>query len=461
MDVLLIYPNVSLSGIENEVKLPPLGLAYIAAVLEKNDIDVEILDMYAQTTSIKDLENILSRKQPKIVGITCLTPFVSAVFKIAKLVKDTIDATVIVGGAHATALPKEILSENSIDYVVLGEGEYTMLELSKHFLKGENKLENINGIAYNDHGKFHKNNDREFIQDLDKIPFPSRKLLPNDKYNATHFSGKKITSIITSRGCPYSCIFCDYRFLMGPKFRRRSPENVVDEIEKCINELGVDYINFKDSTFTFNEEWIGKFCKTIETRKINIKWDCNGRVNLVTKDMLTKMKKAGCVLISYGIESGNQNILDFANKNIVVRQSVNAVKMTKETGIEVLSYFIIGLPGENWDSIEQTIKLAITLESDYTQFSLATPFPGTPLFEHAKKNSLIRNVSWDDYSLISNAIMRTEELDYSDLETAIKVAYKKYYWRFGYILKSISKLRPDNVFRTINGFKMLLKEISN
>jgi anaerobic magnesium-protoporphyrin IX monomethyl ester cyclase len=461
MDVLLIYPDVSLSGIENKVKLPPLGLVYIAAVLKKNNIDVEVLDMYAQTTSIKDLENILSRKQPKIVGITCLTPFVSTVFRIAKLVKNTIDAKVVVGGAHATALPKEILSENSIDYVVLGEGEYTMLELSKHLLKGENKLENINGIAYNKHGKFYKTKNRNFIQSLDEIPFPSRELLPNDKYNATHFSGKKITSIITSRGCPYNCIFCDYRFLMGPKFRRRSPENVVDEIEMCIDEQGVDYINFKDSTFTFDEEWIGKFCETIETRKIDIKWDCNGRVNLVTEEMLKKMKKAGCVLISYGIESGNQNILDFAHKNIVVKQSIDAVQMTKAVGIEVLSYFILGLPGENFNTIEQTIKLAISLESDYTQFSLATPFPGTPLFEYGKKNNLIRNVSWDDYSLISNAIMRTEELDYDDLEIAIKVAYKKYYWRFGYLIKSISKLRPDTVIRTINGFRMLLKEISN
>jgi anaerobic magnesium-protoporphyrin IX monomethyl ester cyclase len=173
------------------------------------------------------------------------------------------------------------------------------------------------------------------------------------------------------------------------------------------------------------------------------------------------MKKAGCVLISYGIESGNQNILDFAHKNIVVKQSIDAVQMTKAVGIEVLSYFILGLPGENFNTIEQTIKLAISLESDYTQFSLATPFPGTPLFEYGKKNNLIRNVSWDDYSLISNAIMRTEELDYDDLEIAIKVAYKKYYWRFGYLIKSISKLRPDTVIRTINGFRMLLKEISN
>ena len=459
MDVLLIYPNVSLSSIEDEIKVPPLGLAYIAAVLEENGYDVEILDMYAQHTTLNEFGNILRRGQPEIVGITCLTPFVSAVLKIARIVKETINAKVVVGGAHATALPEEMLEEDWIDYVILGEGEYTMFELTNYVLKGENRLDEIKGIAYLIDGKFHKTEENGYIENLDELPFPARRLLPNNKYNATQYAGKRITSIITSRGCPYNCIFCDYRFLMGPKFRRRSPENVINEIEECIAEYDVDYINFRDSTFTFDEKWITKFCKMVKERKMDIKWDCNGRVNLVTKKMLREMKEAGCTLISYGIESGDQNILDFANKKIKVEQSTDAVRKTKEVGIEVLSYFIIGLPGENWATIEKTVKLAIKLESDYTQFSLATPFPGTPLFNYAKENNLVRDVSWDEYSLMSNAIMRTEELDYEDLERAIKLAYRKYYWRVSYILRRASKLRPDNIRRNVNGFRMFLKEV--
>ncbi len=459
MDVLLIYPNVSLSSIEDEIKVPPLGLAYIAAVLEENGYDVEILDMYAQHTTLNELRNILRRGQPEIVGITCLTPFVSTILKVARIVKESINARVVVGGAHATALPEEMLEEDCIDYIVLGEGEYTMLELTKHVLKGENRLEEIKGIAYLNDGEFHRTENREYIENLDELPFPARRLLPNNKYNATQYAGKRMTSVITSRGCPYNCIFCDYRFLMGPKFRRRSPENVIGEIEECIAEYDTDYINFRDSTFTFDEKWITNFCEKIKERRMDIRWDCNGRVNLVTKKMLREMREAGCALISYGIESGDQNILDFAKKKIKVEQSLNAVRMAKEAGIEVLNYFIIGLPGENWETIKKTIRLAIKLESDYTQFSLATPFPGTPLFNYAKENNLIREVSWDEYSLMSNAIMRTEELDYDDLERAIKLAYRKYYWRLSYILRRASKLRAGNIRRNVNGFRMFLKEV--
>ena len=459
MDVLLIYPNVSLSSIEDEIKVPPLGLAYIAAVLEENGYKVEILDMYAQHTTLNELRNILKVGQPEIVGITCLTPFVSTVLKIARIAKGAINAKVVVGGAHATALPEEMLEEDCIDYAVLGEGEYTMFELTRHVLEGEKRLKEIKGIAYLNDGKFNRTENRNYVENLDELPVPARRLLPHDKYNATQYAGKRITSVITSRGCPYSCMFCDYRFLMGPRFRRRSPENVIDEIEECINDYDVDYINFRDSTFTFDEKWITDFCKMIKERKMDIAWDCNGRVNLVTKKMLREMKEAGCSLISYGIESGDQNILDFANKRIKVKQSIDAVRETKEVCIEVLSYFIIGLPGENWESIKKTVKLAIKLESDYTQFSLATPFPGTPLFEYAKKNNLIRDVSWDEYSLMSNAIMRSEELDYDDLERAIKLAYRKYYWRLSYILRRASKLRPSNFRRNVNGFRIFLKEV--
>lgn len=458
MDVLLIYPHASSSSVEEGIKVPPLGLGYIASVLEEREYSVDILDMNAQRELADHFEDILKEKRPRIVGITCLTPFYSTVVSLASKVKETLDAKVMVGGAHATALPEEVLRENCIDYVVLGEGEYTMLALSDYLLNDRGQPENIDGIAYIKDGSFYKTNPREYVANLDELFFPARHLLPNSKYNAPQYSGSRITSIITSRGCPYSCIFCDYRYLMGPKFRRRSPQNVVDEIEKCVNEYGIDYINFRDSTFTFNEKWISDFCELLKQRDLNIKWDCNGRVNLVTKEMLKEMRAAGCTLISYGIESGEQDILNFANKRITIEQSINAVKMTKEVGIEVLTYFIIGLPGENWETIQKTINLARKLNSDYTQFSLAIPFPGTPLRNYAKENNLIGEVNWDDYSLMRKAIMRTEELDFEELEKALKTAYKKFYLRPRYILKRACKLRPSNVKGNLQGFRMFIQQ---
>ncbi len=458
MDILLIYPHTSTSSIEEGIKIPPLGLAYIAAVLENKGYKVDILDMNAQPQLATNFKDILKQRKPKIVGITCLTPFYSAVLSLARVVKESINARVIAGGAHATALPHEMLSGTAIDYVVIGEGEATMAELVDSLLNG-GKPEEVNGVAYIKNGVFHKTKHNEYVQNLDELPFPARHLLPIEKYQSPQYQKSRVTSIITSRGCPYNCIFCDYRFLMGPKFRRRSPQNVISEIEECIQKYNTKHISFRDSTFTFDENWISNFYQLIKQKSIKIDWDCNGRANLVTEKMLREMKEAGCRLISYGIESGDQNILDFAHKNLTTEQSIAAVKMTKKSGIETLSYFIIGLPGENWETIKKTIELAAKLDSDYTQFSLATPFPGTPLYEYAREHKLIRpGITWDDFSPINKAIMKTKELDFADLEKALKRAYKSFYLRPKYILRRALKLRPNNIKQNFNGLKMFAQQ---
>ncbi len=461
MDVVLVYPHASASGIEEGIKVLPLGLAYIASVLEKKGFEVEIIDLNAQTELSNQFEDILKVLKPKIVGISCLTPFYSTVLSLAHRAKDATGAKIVVGGAHATALPEEMLKESAIDYVVIGEGEYTMLELSDCLLNNGTQPEKIDGIAYMKDKTYHRTGLRPYIKDLDELPLPARHLLPNERYHAPQFRGERITSIMASRGCLYSCIFCDYRYMMGPKLRRRSPQNVITEIEECMKQYDINYVSFRDTIFTFDEQWVSDFCQLITQKNIDIKWDCNGRVNLVTERMLHEMKQAGCNLISYGIESGDQGILDFAKKKLTVEQSINAVKMTKKAGIEVTSYFIIGLPGENRATIEKTIKLASKLDSDYTQFSLATPFPGTPLHTYARENNLIRDVSWDDYSPINMAIMRTKELDFKELEKASRQAYRRYYLSPKYILRRASKVRPENLRRNFEGLKMFIQKTSS
>lgn len=459
MDILLIYPHASTSSIEEGIKVPPLGLAYLAATLEAKGYQVNILDMNAQPKLASHFKDILQEQQPKIVGMTCLTPFYSTVLNLARTVKESINATVVIGGAHATALPEEMLNGNNIDYVVIGEGEAIMTELADSLLHGKGKPEDIKGIAYLKDGKPCRNSPHDYIKNLDELPFPARHLLPIERYQSPQYQKSRVTSIVTSRGCPYSCIFCDYRFLMGPKFRRRSPPNVADEIAECVQKYNINHISFRDSTFTFDETWISQLCTLIKQRNLKVDWDCNGRVNLVTMRMLDEMREAGCNLISYGIESGDQAILDFAHKNLTTEQSLNALKMTKKAGIETLSYFIIGLPGENWETIKSTIAFAAKLDSDYTQFSLATPFPGTPLYDYAREQHLIRpGVSWDDFSPINKAIMRTEALNFEGLEKALKRAYKSYYLRPKYIIKRALKLRPGNIKQNFNGLKMFVQQ---
>ena len=459
MDVLLIYPHVSTSSIEEGVKTPPLGLAYIAAVLEKQGYDIGVLDMNAHPEIAAHFRDFLEEKRPRIVGITCLTPFYSTVLSLARKVKEFIGVKVIVGGAHATALPEDMLAENAIDYVVLGEGESTMTELVDCLLNGGGSPEDIAGIAYIRGTEYYRTEARPYTPNLDEIPFPARHLLTNGKYSSPQFGASKVTSIITSRGCPYNCIYCDYRYLMGLKFRRRSPHNVIAEIEECVEKYDVRYFSFRDSTFTFDEKWISDFCQLIKGKGIRINWDCNGRVSLVTDSMLREMKEAGCLLISYGVESGDQEILDFANKKTTVEQVRSAFKMTKKAGIETVGYFMIGLPGENWRTIQKTLKLASELNCKYAQFSLAIPFPGTPLYDYAKEHNLIRNVSWDDFSPMNKAILRTQELDFVELEKALKVMYKRYYLRPKYILNRAIHVRPSNLKSNWQGVKMFVGEI--
>ena len=459
MDILLIYPHTLTSSIEEGIKIPPLGLAYIAATLEAKGYSVRILDLNIQPHSDTTIEAYLKDQQPKIVGFTCLTPFYTNVLTLARIAKESINTIIIVGGAHATALPEDMLNQDVIDYVVLGEGEKVMAELSQALLEKNREVDLIKGIAYKKDDKIHRMDQFNYIQNLDDLPFPARHLLQIDKYTSPQYKKANITSIITSRGCPYNCIFCDYRFLMGPKFRRRSPENVISEIKECLNKFNVNHFSFRDSTFTFDDNWIFAFCGAIKKHKLAFTWDCNGRANLVNQKMLSAMKEAGCTMISYGIESGDQKILNFANKNLTIDQSLNAVKLTRKLGIETLCYFIFGLPGENNQTIKNTISFAKKLNPDFAQFSLATPFPGTPIYSYAKENNLIRpGITWDEYSPINRAIIRTTELDFSELEKALKKAYKSYYLRLGYILKRALNLRPGNIKQNLIGLKMFLKQ---
>jgi len=455
IDVLLVYPKVFTSSIEEAVIIPPLGLAYIAAVLEANNYTVRIMDMNTTTGEGLEFETLITAYNPKIVGFTCLTPFYDEVIRLANLIKFWTNATIVVGGAHATAEPNGLLAQGTIDYIVTGEGEQTMLDLVNSIAKNS-PIGLVNGILYKDRGIVYKTPNRAYIQDLDNIPMPARHLLANPAYSSPQLPNKRVTSIITARGCPYQCIFCDYRFLMGPKLRRMSPGMVMREIKHCIKGYGANHISFRDSTFTIDEPWVKELCGLITLSDVKFTWDCNGRANLITMPMIQAMKEAGCTLISYGIESGNQAILDRANKRNTLGDIRYAIELTKKVGIETTGYYILGLPGDTIATMQDTVNFAIELNTDYTQFSLATPFPGTPMYNYALENNLLRdNLSWKDFSPIGKSIMRTEEVDFERLEFALKQAYRKYYLRPKYIWSRVKKLRPNNLGKYISGIKVL------
>jgi len=448
MKILLINPT---SGIKNP--LLPLSLGYIAAVLEKNKIPVDVID----TDAVKMTDDELKRKvieiNPDIVGITIMTATFYAGQKIIKLIREALPkSTIIAGGAHLSALPEETLKKISeLDFAVKGEGEITMVELVKT-LESKKNPRDVKGIYYRENGKILATPPRELIQNLDLIPFPARHKFPLDKYTTHPPYGRKnpYMHLITSRGCPFSCAFCS-KSVFGKTLRMRSAVNVVDEIEEMIKKYGIREIKFYDDDFTLDMKRAEEICDEILKRKIKIPWSCTTRVNLVSEHLLKRMKAAGCWLISYGAESSSQDLLDTIKKGVTIEQIKQAFKWTKEAKIRSLAYFMLGLPGETKETIEKSLKFAKELNPDFTEWSLTTIFPDTTLKEIVKerlksKGKIIHYTSsdrdlyrlnWDQEPLF----LYEENVPIKELKKYIARAYREFYIRPKYVFSQLFKIR--------------------
>jgi anaerobic magnesium-protoporphyrin IX monomethyl ester cyclase len=367
--------------------IPPLGLAYLAAVLEKEGIDVRITDG-SRGLSITEVMDELNAYGPDIVGISCTTPtFVDAI-QLAETVRQVLPGAILVlGGPHVTAIPQEAMLEEPFDVGVIGEGEITFLELVRE-IEDKGKLEKvdlgqISGLAFCDSGKVVLTSPRERIKNLDTLPHPARHLLPSlSQYRPTPASYRQlpVAVMMTSRGCPYGCTFCD-RGVFGNYVRAHSPERVLDEIEELIERYGAREIRFFDDTFTINRKRVEKICGMIIERGLRFPWTCLTRVNTVDKDLLRLMKEAGCWQVLFGLESGDPRMLKNLNKGSSVEQNAQAVQWALEVGLGVRGDFIIGTPGETMESLENTLAFTKRIKLDYAHFNKFVPYPGTELFE--------------------------------------------------------------------------------
>ena len=418
----------------------PLGLAYLASVLK--DHEIKIVDSLALNYGMNDIEREIKNFDPAVVGITATTPMIYGAYKTASMAKEN-GCKVILGGPHATFMANEILEECPyIDIVVRGEGEKTIKEL----MNGGN-LKNIRGTTFRKNGKIIKNENRPFIQDLDSIPFPAYHLLPMDKYEA---DGQRFGMILTSRGCPFNCNFCSSSKICGKKWRSRSPSNVIQELQILRDEYGTKEIEFMDDTFTLDNKRADEICDRIIEEKMDISWTCSSRVNTITKKLASKLKKAGCHTIYLGIESGSQRILDKLGKAITIQQAKNAVKIVKEAGLNALGSFIIGIPGETIDMIKKTIKFAKKLRLDFAQFTLCTPYPGTKLFEMAKKNGLFSTKDWSKYTTL-DPVMKIGELTQKQLKNLLYRAYMSFYLRPSFLFKQLRERRAFLFKKVLSG----------
>ena len=464
MRILLINPNFRrMIGKSERIStiLPPLGLACIAAALKKEKIEVKILDINALNLSMEETISYIGGYKPDIAGLTAATPTINECFNIAEAAKKANPKIkAVIGGPHPTALPEESIKKDFIDFVVIGEGEETMLELAREIKNGKKDFKKIRGLVFKDRGKIIKNAARERIKDLDALPFPAFELLPLDRYISASSKYKRFITILTSRGCPGQCNYCN-KLIFGNACNMRSAENIIGEIEFLMKRYGYREFHIVDDLFTINRKRIVDFCNFVLEKNIRIKWKCgNGvRVGTVDLELLRLMKKAGCYSLSYGIESGNQKILNNIRKGQALQQCINAVRWTKQAGIECVGFFMLGNLGEDEKTMQETIDFAKSLELDIAQFSILIPFPGTPIRQIIEKEGKIFESNWENYdNLEGKAIFEHGGLKREIMERMHKKAYKEFYMRPKYMLKRLFKFRTLNEIKNeINGFLTLME----
>ena len=413
MRVLLVNPYYPIS----ETPSPPLGLACLAAALESEGIDVKILDFVVFPYSKTILEKELMQFNPDLIGVTAVTMSIDSALEIARDAKSVApDVSVVMGGPHVTFCARETMRANqAIDFIVMGEGEETIVALSDALI-GDRRFDAIAGLVYREGYRIKTTAERAFIKDIDSLPSPARHLLPLGRYRALGLP----VSITTSRGCPFQCIFCVGRKMVGATVRYRSPKKVVDELAS-LTCLGFERINIADDLFTASKRHCLAVCDEIVQRGLKVEWTSFARVDTVSKDVLKRMKAAGCSAVSFGVESGSPEILKRIKKGITIDQVYEAVTMCNHVGITPQASFILGLPGETPETLQQTISLAKKLKEMGVQYGyhLLAPFPGTDVRINLEAYDLqIMSHNWKDYHA-NRAIVRTKSVSQGMMDAVV------------------------------------------
>lgn len=400
MKILLINPPIREWAKPNCF---PLGLGYIAAILEQEGHEIEVMDINACRWTPAEVEERIKNAKFDAVGTGAIvTAYKYIKWLISALKKYHPQKKVIVGGSVATSVPKTLLERTAADIAVIGEGEETARELFQA-LEKEDDLSGVNGIWFKDEkGSIHITSPRPTIKDLDTLPLPAWDLFPMDIYlrnpvgapnrnkwaNGTAVDNSLSMNLFATRGCPYKCIYC-YHDFMGQGYRNRSPQSVFDEMKRLYQHYGVKYFHFVDDEFVMKKGFINEFCQMVRESNLGFTWGCSGRANLMTEELIATMANSGCVLIGYGIESGSQKILDIIKKKVKVEQAKQAVKLTQKYIGWADCSFMIGTPGETRETIQETIDFCKELNLVPEVIFFATPYPGTELYEIAKAQNKI------------------------------------------------------------------------
>lgn len=451
--ILLIYPPSPVMNREDRCQqptkellvippLPPTDLMYLAAVAEKAGLDAKIAD-YSQGGNF---ENDLKEFQPDYLLINVATPTfkndLSSLTIAKEICPDII--TIAKGAAFLTVAFEVMYFQKDLDLILFGEPEETLREV----LEGK-EFSKILGLYYRDDLRAKFTGPRPFIDNLDKLPFPARHLVDNNIYRRP--DNNKVQAVIkVSRGCPFHCFFCLATPVSGAKVRKRSPENIIEEIRECVDKYGITNFLFWSDIFNIDKDWVMELCQKIIDSGLKITWSANTRADTADEEMANKMYEAGCRLVSIGVESGSQEMLDKIGKRITLDDVRLTVKIFKKAGIRIYNYFVIGLPWEDEDTVEDTIDFAIELDSDFISFYTATPLPGSKFYEYAKENNLI-NSDTSFSSAYFYPSVNTHHLTKERVFQLHKKAIRKFYLRPAYIIRMLSRIRSFTEFK--NYFK--------
>ena len=458
MDVLLINPPwlTKDGNIWHGVKStsPPLGLLYVAAYAEARGCSVHVMDVNAERLHFEDIEAFIADRRPKWIGLTAVTAQIINAKRIAGIAKGVSSRSkVVIGGVHATALPEEVLRDPSVDYVIRGEGELPFVSLVEN-----EPVELIPGLSFrgtNPLQPVQHNPMGEPIKDLDSLPTPAYHLIQFELYKPAVGAYRRLPAInmTMTRGCPGKCTFCNSA---ETALRTRSAEHLVDEIQRLQGRYGIREVSFYDDTLTIFKPQVARMCELIVGRGIDLTWSCFARTDCVSPNLLRKMRAAGCHQILFGIESADPEILETIRKPIDIDQTRRAVRMVQEAGIAVRAAFMFGNPGESIASMRRTIDFAKQLDPDIALFNITTPYPGTQMFDWAKRNGYLRTLDWNDYDL-ANSVLDLPTVSSEDVNRMYKVAYREFYFRPRYLFRRLTKLRSlEDLKANFQAFRSIL-----
>lgn len=458
--LLLNLPQNTFDVKDYAALLQPYGLALVSSSLKQDGYDVTLLDAFAYQIKLEDIIKYVFEMKPKVMGMSVMTPNLPQVVHFLKRVKEILPHTITVaGGVHPTIEYQSLLrNHEEIDIAVIGEGERTMVELIEK-IQNEQPLDEIKGIAYRCDHTIKVNMNREFIQDLDALPFADWESLPMDRYWDRWTIKKNYACMLLSRGCPYNCTFCGHG-IIGKRYRKRSPELIIEEIKLLYDRYRVRNISFADSTLNVDNDWLKEICEKILKLNRKIIWGCSLRADRVDKEALKLMKKSGCVKVFIGVESVDDEMLKRMKKAESFDKVKEGISIIREAGLTPDLGFIIGMPGETKESIMKTIKFAQKFNKTVCSFTYATPYPGTEFYEVAQKEGFVVN-DWSKFNTFTLTYIPkgfTEE----EIRHYFKLAVKRTYLRIPFLLAQLFNVKSwlNFIVNTRFTYRLFLKIIS-